>query len=270
MLKNITASRNPAVNSGNRQQGGPEANSGNQQQKEPLLRLLSRVLSGFTVDLSKIRDDTIARLWIELISVRGEFDDSQKRIRFLEEQLGVATMDIQSIRSELEKSKQKMKSLEKELDTAGNKWFSTETAFRVLELLNYNSMIPFAYFQQIGSLFDEQYTNPLLALWLLMHIVQTTTYQIDRDWAKCFLSLAILRGNCISYDTAESDTRKNRVKNFSDPRNADKFMSNVECQEVRGFYEYYRNKFLSELELDAYSKKALSYIRKHSIEREEQ
>lgn len=270
MLRNITASRNPAVNSGNRQQGGPEANSGNQQQKEPLLRLLSRVLSGLTIDLSKIRDDTIARLWIELISVRGEFDDSQKRIRSLEEQLGVATTDIQSIRSELEKSKQKMKSLEKELDTAGNNWFSSETAFRVHESLKSKELIDFAYFQQIGCLFDEQYTNPLLALWLLMHIVQTTTHQIDRDWATCFLSLAILRGNCISYDTAESDTRKNRVKNFSDPRNADKFMSDVECQEVRGFYEYYRNKFLSELELDAYSKKARSYIRKHSIPREEQ
>ncbi len=282
MLRNITASRKPAVNSGNPQQGGPaensgnqqqgepSENSGNQQQGEPLLSFLSRVLSGFTVDLSSINSDTIAGLWTVLLSVRGEFDDSQKRIASLEKQLDVATTDIKSIRSELKKSKQTKESLENELDTAGNKWFSTETAFRVNDFLKFIHLIPFAYFQRIGCLFDEQYTNPLFGLWLLRHIIQTTTRQIDRDWATCFLSLAILRGNCISYDTAESDTRENRIKNFSDPRNADKFMSDVECQEVRGFYEYYRTKFLSELPLDAYSKKARSYIRKHSIEREEQ
>jgi hypothetical protein len=67
MLRNITASRNPAVNSGNRQQGGPSENSGNQQQGEPLLSFLSRVLSGLTVDLSSINSDTIAGLWTVLL-----------------------------------------------------------------------------------------------------------------------------------------------------------------------------------------------------------
>lgn len=264
------ASRIPAENSGNQQQEGPEENSGNLQQGGSLMNLLNRVLSGFHFDLSKIDIDTIGRLWIELLSVRGEWDDSKKRKKSLKKQLDVATTDTELIRSELKKSKQMTERLEKQLDTAGNKWFSTETAFRVHDFLKFIHLIPFAYFQNIGCLFDEQYTNPLLGLWLLRHIIQTTTHQIDREWATCFLSLATLQGNCISYDTAESDTRDNRIKNFSDPRNADKFMSDVECPQVRNFYEYHRKEFLSKHEFEKYSKKARSYIRKHRIQREEQ
>ena len=205
-----------------------------------------------------------------MINIHQQWSDSKNMTENLEKQLEAATSDIQTIRSELKESKKRTEQLEKKLDKAATVLYSNETIFRVLELLNYNSMISFERFQDIGCLFDEQYKNPLLGLWLLRHIIQTTTHQIDRDCATCFLSLAILRGNCISYDTAESDTRKNRVKNFSDPRNADKFMTNVFCQEVRDSYEYYRTKFLSELPLDAYSKKARSYIRKHRIQREEQ
>ena len=282
MMSYNNASRRPAVNAGNQQQGGPAVNAGNQQQGGPavnagnlqqgdsLLNLLSRVLLGFTVDLSKINIDTMARLWIELSSARGEWDDSKKRKASLEQQLDVETTDIQLIRSELEKSKQMKKRLEKQLDIAGNNWFSSETAFRVDEFLKYKRVIPFKRFQEIGCLFDEQYMNPLLGLWLLRHIIQTTTHQVDRDWATCFLSLAILRGNCISYDTAKSDTKEKRIKNFSDPRNADKFMRDVECQEVRNIYEYYRKEFLSKHGFDKYSKKAQTYIRKHPTEREEQ
>ncbi len=268
MMSHRKASRRPAVNAGNQKQGGPEANSGNQKQGYPLLSLLSRVLSGFTCNLSEIDIDTIAKLWIELLSVRGEYDDSKKRRAYLKQQLDVATTatDIQSIRSELEKSKQMKKRLEKQLDIAGNNYFSSETAFRVHEFLKSKESIDFACFQKIGCLFDEQYTNPLLGLWLLRHIIQTTTHQVDRDWATCFLSLAILRGNCISYDTAESDTKEKRIKYFSDPRNADKFMRDGECQEVRNIYEYYRKEFLSKHGLDKYSKKARTYIRKHSIQ----
>lgn len=276
------ASRKPAVNAGNQQQKRPEANSGNLQQRGPaensgnqqqegsLMKLLERVLSGFTYDLSKINCDTIKRLWTVLLSVRGEYDDSKKREVYLEKQLDVATTDtdIQSIRSELEKSKKRTKLLEKQLDIAGNNWFFSETAFQVHESLKSKGLIHFAYFQRIGCLFDEQYTNPLLGLWLLRHIIQTTTHQIDRDWATCFLSLAILRGNCISYNTAESDTRDKRIQKFSDPRNANKIMRDVECQEVRNIYECYRKEFLSKHEFEKYSKKALIYIRKHSIQRE--
>ena len=268
MMSYRKASRRPAVNAGNQKQGGPEANSGNQTHRYSLRSLLSRVLSGFTFDLSKIDIDTIGRLWIGLLSVRGTYDDSEKRTASLEQQLDVATTDIQLICSELEKSKQMKKRLEKELDIAGNNYFSSETAFRVDEFLKSKELIDFACFQKIGCLFDEQYLNPLLGLWLLRHIIQTTTHQVDRDWATCFLSLAILRGNCISYDTAKSDTRDKRIKNFSDPRNADKFMRDVECQEVRNIYEDYRKEFLSKHGLDKYSKKALIYIRKHSIQRE--
>jgi hypothetical protein len=262
----------PEANSGNRQQGGPAENSGNQQQRDSLLSLLSRVLSGFTYDLSKINSDTIKRLWTVLLLVRGEYDDSKKRKTSLKKQLDVATTDtdIQLILSELKKLKEMRKHLKKQLDIAGNNWFSSETAFQVHESLKSKELIHFAYFQRIGCLFDEQYMNPLLGLWLLRHIIQTTTHQIDRDWATCFLSLAILRGNCISYDTSESDTRDKRIQNFSDPRNADKFMSDVECQQVRNSYEYYRKEFLSKHELDKYSKKARTYIDNHPTEREEQ
>jgi len=270
MMSYNKASRRPEANSGNQKQGGPEANSGNQQQGDSRINLLSRVLSGFTFDLSKINIEEIGRLWIELLSVRGDWNDSKKRETSLEQQLEVATTDIELIRSELKKSKKQKKCLENKLDIAGNNWFSSETTFRVHESLEYKSSIPFAYFQKIGCLFDDQYTNPLLGLWLLRYIIQTTTLQVDRDWATCFLSLAILQGNCISYETAESDTREKRVKNFSDPRNAGKFMRDVECQEVRDFYEYHRNKFLSKHELDKYSEKALKYIHKHRIPREEQ
>lgn len=263
------ASRRPAVNAGNQQQGGPAVNAGNQKQGDSLLNLLSRVLSRFAFDLSKIDIDTIGRLWIELLSVRGEWDDSKKRKESLKKQLDVATTDTELISSELKKSKQMTECLEKQLDIAGNNWFSNETAFRVHEFLKLREFIHFAYFQNIGCLFDEQYTNSLLGLWLLRHIIQTTTHQIDREWATCFLSLATLQGNCISYDTAESDTRDNRIKNYSDPRNADKFMRNVECQQVRNFYEYHRKEFLSKHGLDKYSKKARTYIREHPTEREE-
>lgn len=264
------ASRRPAVNAGNQQQGGPAVNAGNQKQGDSLLNLVSRVLSRFAFDLSKIDIDTIGRLWIELLSVRGEWDYSKQRTASLKQQLDVATTDTELIRSELKKSKQMTECLEKQLDIAGNNWFSNETAFRVHEFLKSGGLIHFAYFQNIGCLFDDQYKNSLLGLWLLRHIIQTTTHQIDREWATCFLSLAILQGNCISYDTAENDTRVNRIKNYSDPRNANKFMCDVECQEVRNIYEYYRNKFLSEHKLEKYSKKARSYIRKHRIQREEQ
>lgn len=284
MLRNIKASIIQAVNTGNLQQEGPEANSenlqqggpavnaGNQQQRDSRMKLLERVLSGFTCDLSKINCDTIKRLWTVLLSVRGEYDDSTKRKTSLKKQLDVATTDtdIESILSELKKLKEMRKHLKKQLDIAGNNWFFSETAFQVQKSLKSKELIHYAYFQRIGCLFDEQYANSLLGLWLLRHIIQTTTHQIDRDWATCFLSLAILRGNCISYDTAESDTREKRVKNFSDPRNADKFMSDVECQQVRNIYEYYRKEFLSKHEFDKYSKKARTYIRNHHTEREEQ
>ena len=282
MLRNIKASIIPAVNTGNLQQegpeansenlqqGGPEANSVNQQEESSLIKLLEPILSRFTYDLSIIHIDTIARLWTELLSVRVEWVDSNKRTAFLEEQLDVETTEIELIHSKLNQSKQNTESLEKELDTAGNKWFSSETAFRVTEFLKFIHLIPLAYFQRIGCLFDEQYTNPLLGLWLLRYIIQTTTHQIDREWATCFLSLAILQGNCISYDTDDTNTREKRVKNFSDPRSANKVMTNVFCQEVRDSSEDYRKEFLSKHVLDKYSKQALKYIRKHRIQREEQ
>lgn len=258
------------ANSGNQKQGGPEANSGNQTQRDSLLSLLYRVLSGFTCDLSKIDIDTIAKLWIELLSVREKWENSKKRTDSLEQQLGVATTatDIQLIRSELEKSKQMTERLEKKLDIAGIEWFSSQIAFRVCDLLKYKRPIPYKFFEEIVCLFDEQYTNPLLGLWLLRHIIQTTTHQIDRDWATCFLSLAILRGNCISYDTAESDSRDKRIQKFSDPQNANEIMRDVECQEVRNSYEYYRKEFLSKHGLEKYSEKALIYISNHPTERE--
>ena len=260
----------PAENSGNLQQEGPEANSGNQKQEySSVIQLSNRVLSIFEIRLPPTIE-IIASRRTAMINIHQQWSDSKNMTENLENQLEAATSDIQTIRSELKESKKRTEQLEKELDKAAIDLYSNETIFRVLELLNYRSVISFECFQEIGCLFDEQYENPLLGLWLLRHIIQTTTHQNNRDWATCFLSLAILQGNCISYDTDESDTRKNRVKNFSDPRNADKFMRNVVCQGVRDSYEYYRTKFLSELLLDAYSKKALSYIRKHSIPRKEQ
>jgi hypothetical protein len=261
MMSHNKASIIPAVNTGNQQQEGPPEN--------PRIQHLDRILSELSFNLCN-DIDTIARQRIEMINIRQKWIDSKIMTKNLKLQLNVATSDIQTIRFELKESKKRTERLEKELDIAATVLYSSETSFRVLDLLKYDRMISFECFQEIGCLFDEQYENPLLGLWLLRHIIQTTTHQIDRDWATFFLSLAILQGNCISYDTDESDTRKNRVKNFSDPRNADKFMRNVVCQGVRDSYEYYRTKFLSELLLDAYSKKALSYVRKHSIPREEQ
>jgi hypothetical protein len=255
---------NASKKSGNHQQGGPASDSEN-----PLIQHLDRTLLRFYLNLSDITSETVAHNYIEMLGIRDDWITFKKMTESLEQQLDVATSDIQSIRSELKELKKRRELLEKELDKAATVLFSSETVIRVVDLLKYDRMISFERFQDIGCLLDEQYKHPLLALWLLRHIIQTTTHQIDRDWATCFLSLAILRGNCISYDTAESDTRENRVKNVSDPRNADKFMRNVVCQGVRDSYEYYRTKFLSEFPLDSYSKKARIYIEQHSIERED-
>ena len=233
---------------------------------DSLRQLLDRILSKYIF----VPREDIETLRIEMIDIREQWIESKSMTKNLKLQLDVATSDIQTIRFELKESEKRTKQLEKKLDIAATDLYSNETIFRVFDWLKYGSMMSLKRFQDIGCLFDEQYKNPLLGLWLLRHIIQTTTHQIDRDCATCFLSLKILQGNCISYDTAESDTRENRVKNFSDPRNADKFMMNVSTQSVQDFYKYHRDKFLSEFPLDAYSKKARSYIRKHCIQREEQ
>ncbi len=208
--------------------------------QNPLPDLLSNILSGqppIDSDVSSSVDDI-----------------SSKRI------------DLEATNFEIDRIKKLLSKLQKEKNEAEKKLFFATIKCKIVDKCNFLVVIPLTLFHEITTLFSEPLNNPLLGISLLKHIIDNSTVEINREWAQCFLALAVLRGDVIAYDCREMKSSVYRIQNHSNPKLADECMIDVKTKCVRKFYKNNLRLFLLEFAPSAYSESAQRYIQEHKIQ----
>jgi hypothetical protein len=236
-----------------------------------LTNLLSTILADQTPidsDFSRLMDNNSSKR-IDVEAINFEIESSKKLLLELQKKSKTEKelFDLEATKFEINRIKKLLLELQKEKNKAERQLFFSNIEFEIVAKCNFHVVIPRMLFHDIISLFSEPQNNPLLAILLLKHIIDNSTVEINREWAQCFLALAVLRGDVITYDCREIKSTVYRIQNHSNPKLADECMIDIKTKCVRTFYKHNRQRLLLEFAPSAYSESAQRYIQEHKIQR---
>jgi len=207
--------------------------------ENPLTALLSNILAGqppIDSDVSSSLDD-ISSKRIDFEAIKFKINRLKKLLLELQKKSKAEKelFALEETKFEIDRIEKLLLKLQKEKNEAERQLFSTIIKCKIGDKCNFPVVIPLTLFHEITSLFSEPQNNPLLAISLLKHIIDNSTVEINREWAQCFLALAVLRGDVIAYDCRKMKSPVYSIRNHSNPKLADECMIDVKTKCVRTF-----------------------------------